>query len=901
MAIPEISSIGAKERDANPNIIFQLETESPTELALCIASYVAMKELKQPIVFDFDSGKKLFKQKEPMVITIRTNLSGKKQITQLGTVFQGLQEATRYRVKEPQDYGSADNYYDTAFGIAAALLEDYYHDPQMVEAFSEYYSGLRWSTDQEKYIRTMFEYGTPYDEQQIKDNLSSSLLTHVAYALDLPYGRRSNWYEQTPENILRQNPEIDYRKLKNPEFAQSKLKLAYAKALGQEMGQEYFRGRREITPDGHEKIRPVIPLSAFPIAEALVCFEISIDKPRAKYDFGPTDVFDLIAHSDSELAHQSLVMNLTTRLAPDQQPGMMFDGQNEFNHKDQGVRSIIRAYQEYPNHEKIHSLLLQDLQAIADEYIQESSSLVQSIYQDKSKYTCERDGRAIRSISRDLLITFLASPDHQLTSRAIDIIDRSMRPQKTIIVKDNQTVLTKTDLIIAVFDSLEFITNQSNPTILRTIASEIFGDRNIGRLFEKFASYRKQADEYGKRPEVLQALAKLSDFGFDEKEKQKQKQARAAYDQKMSPATELYIRLRSEKNELITKLLADSASNGNKSVAGGAFDDLVKRVEMYDYEMTELPKIYSTLLDISRNPNLPARQRNTIIWHIVESWKHLHEESQHILVPVIMDIYNLVLGPIDNVRMPDNETSIGIAAATTLVRENRGIFKAAAPEQLQLLADYGMEIQRLAKMVASNEFLTGENSNVSIIIPTGQEQIGESDDPQSWNKEKLFEIKCVARELNAIAESYNEYLHIEAVKVQPNVYYPWLLNQLVPFWRKMQWEVGEGNRPNGDITRLFKTLEEYIEQRLVIQDKYPDNFDVIREGHLGSFLEEMYRQMIVPHDIKYNGTVWDEGLKFMHYAVAYMPKVIVEQIKKIYPNTNFAIFLENEWFHWNKD
>lgn len=150
-----------------------------------------------------------------------------------------------------------------------------------------------------------------------------------------------------------------------------------------------------------------------------------------------------------------------------------------------------------------------------------------------------------------------------------------------------------------------------------------------------------------------------------------------------------------------------------------------------------------------------------------------------------------------------------------------------------------------------------------------------------------------------LINTISEFLLIEAVKVQPSEYYTWLLGKLVPFWQKMQWEVGPGNRPSRDISQLHRTIADYIQNRFAIQDEYPTDFDVIEDGHLDTFLHEMYKQMVVPHDIKYNGTVWREGLTFMHQAVAYMPESVMRQIQEKYPDSKFARYVENERARWN--
>ncbi len=241
--------------------------------------------------------------------------------------------------------------------------------------------------------------------------------------------------------------------------------------------------------------------------------------------------------------------------------------------------------------------------------------------------------------------------------------------------------------------------------------------------------------------------------------------------------------------------------------------------------------------------------------------------------------------------MPNRDTSVALGSAANLARKHgREMFKSASEEDLRLLASYMEGIKQRARMVTNGELLpqqTGRSFNKAEI--------------QEWQRERLQDLKFSMQQLAAVGEYYNEFLQIEAVKVRPDVYYPWLLEQLAPFWKKMQWEVGPGNHPSGQIIRLYRTLEDHIRNKLILADDYPEDFDVLGAGNLDGLLLEMYNQVVLNHDIKYNGTVWTEGMTFIHMAVAYMPEAVVRQIENKHKNTAFAKFIRDEHGRWNKE
>src|SRR3990167_10857819 len=85
--------------------------------------------------------------------------------------------------------------------------------------------------------------------------------------------------------------------------------------------------------------------------------------------------------------------------------------------------------------------------------------------------------------------------------------------------------------------------------------------------------------------------------------------------------------------------------------------------------MRKLPIEYQALIDLANNPGLTERQRNDILWQMQNQFEYTGSETAQLLVPVILDMYQIALGPADSVRLPTGATDHGLAAATYIVRK----------------------------------------------------------------------------------------------------------------------------------------------------------------------------------------------------------------------------------------
>jgi hypothetical protein len=315
--------MGGKEKSEINKVssftIYEIEGSSANDIALIKTCQEAMFNANFPIHLDIRQNGTNNKA------IIKTNSIEEKDQKTEAALFLGLIEASRRNKKEPKE-----------------LLNNLISQPELFEEFRNYYSGLRWSSDQERFVSIIFEYGTDFDSNYLDENLKGeNLLSLVNYLnLDIPYEKRSNWYEISKEKIFMSFPEFDYRRLKDQEFCISpegqKLYQAYSKLMGTILANQYRR---------YDKDRNIqIPLSRHPIIEALVIDELSFDRPKPKYNFGPSDLIDFVLNSDSEPAHSSLIKTIITRLPEEYR--QVFDGPNEFQHKHRNVCSVLNRYRE---------------------------------------------------------------------------------------------------------------------------------------------------------------------------------------------------------------------------------------------------------------------------------------------------------------------------------------------------------------------------------------------------------------------------------------------------------------------------------------------------------------------------------------------------------------------------
>lgn len=905
--VTETFVLRKEQRQAFPHVIYSLESNSPFDMVLIQASCETMSKWSAayPVVADFDDS-----EGEKRII-VRMSEAGSKIRPIMGAVLIGLSEATRHIVDMlPDDrIQNLTGYKTEASNTSAQLLNDLVSNAELSESFGKYYCGLRWGSDQEKFIRDLFVHSVSFDPALVEQNLTGRFLNDLTYTLNLniPYQVRDQWRDLPATEILAEYPELDYRRLEDESFKESsegqKLAKAYTQKCGETIALQYSRSfEGNISPDGKALPQPQIPLTKFPVIEALMASEVSVDRVKGKNDFGPSGLSDLIIDSDSKLAHQALVAAVNHRFSAEQRKqvsNMFYEGPKEFEHKHRVITTLIRAYQESYEDESSRPQLRDDLLAIIDAYtgkgvIAESVRVEYEASEPNYKRYMREPDEVVEIIT-DLLASALTAPDPELVGMAEELIETYLPEDgEQIVLADEQTDLLapdRTDLMIMLVDSLNDVSSATQPAVFEKVGNKVFGSMEVGAQLKGIVNDLIESKKSRRTPEVLKAILGLRGFSISiKKDNPDKKEARRKFDELTKPSDKLYESAIQKTNQLLINTLNQIANSGTLLDGNGAmfrlFKGLVGRVKFNDHDKRTLPAKYDALKTLANHPGVTDRQKGDILWQMYEEFKYVDQESTYLLLPVILDMLQISLGSPDNVRLPNSETGHQLGAIERLVSEHgRNMFKAATQDQLQEIANYARGIIGRANQIGLGAMLTDRSS---------RHEVGE--DLEEWQKETLKNISYSLHQLKNMEKHYLQYLRIEAVKVYPHIYYPWLLEKLTPFWQKMQWEVGPGNQPKPEIRALYGVLQDHVKNRLVIRkpEEYAEDFDVIGEGHVDTLIKECYERMVVPHDIKYNTTVWRDGLTFMHLAVAYMPEELLEELKEKYQGTGFAEYLNRE-------
>ena len=885
--VKRFNPLNEEQREFYGNVIFQPNPDEQLDPVRINAALYAMKGEGFNVAADviMVNGEDGESKEERLVI--RSGSDDRFDRATECALFIGVSGALKWEVSSAAVGRDADTVPSEVLNAANRVLKQVTNDSEFFNTFKEYYSGIRWSTDQQKLVRDLFEQSAEYDEGYLEESLTGSDVSNVVYKLDMdiPYDKRRDWYSSSPDEIFAQTPELDYRRLRDKQFKDTSegqaLHDAYRRVIGSKQAEEYENHSPNRPKNAGELIpKPVVPISRFPVIEALLVDGASFDGPKRKYDMGPQDETKIILDSDSTLAQWALVRNIKTRLPKERRH--VFDGPSEFEHKRRAVSDFSRqfksSYEEPVRSEQFKQHLLTIFEACIGQGTLAQDAIDEYNAEKASGRQYYSDTRRVKDIVNDVLSVTVASP------HARNFIDRYFAYEETAEA-DNPVHLNQAELKLMLLDALTLVNPHSDPVIFKELGAKIFQDLAVADYIKYFAELKITADKIYYSPEVLRARQELSRFSIassDDQMSEEHLRAKEALDSAIAPANELSTQYHQDLNKLLLIQLNNLVTSGLMTDATREttqlFEGLVKRVNFGDrLHMKELPPAYTKLLDLCEGGELSDRQKSTIIWKFAESVQYSDAETQALLMPAILDIYRVALGPVQEIRMPSDDTSHLLSAVRHLAYNNRGLFKYATEEELLTLTQYKNSIATLADRIQSNARRETNHSQT------------------------LRNLSDVLRVTNSIEELYSEHLHLQEVKVKPNVYYPWVIEKLMPLWHGMNWEVGPGNMPNSEIKDLHKVLKNHVKNLLVIKEgEYPEDFDCFADGHLDSLLIECYNRMIVPHDIKYNGTVWKEGMSFMLNAVQAMPEPVLNQFKQTYPNSEFVNYVENTKKRWNK-
>lgn len=899
----QVKPLSGNERRRFPHTIYGQHLPRGADHSLFIASFETLQQAEFPLAIDRE------RTRGQDIVTMRTRTSHPADQRFETVMIMGLTEAARKKLaaeEREKKAGAPEGRKQAARRVTDALYAEFAGKEQVYAEYKEAQSSFMLGLSGERFVNTLFTQGTEYDPELIADNLTGSTLTSVAYHLGMGYQETSGWYKKTPEEIVAEHPEIDHRQLEDDAFRETDegkaLESAYAEISGEILARRAHDPKIKLAKDGSRISTPMIPLTKYPLIEAVVTVEMQTHEMTP--NILRNDYCELTIRSDSKEAHDALVWRLTTPYPRPDNDMLLREFADEYKRKSIVIQDIIHRYNNINTSADHRALLKDDLLGLLDFYTGDND-VTQRLRADgiraRERDYFTHDVSTVKEIISSIVTTALASPDPDLSGKAEQLIDgylimvpaRRGEPDTS-----DPLALTRTDIVLALFDGMKHITEDSRPEIFGRVAEKVFGNPMIGERFEDLAALQVRGAQIAWSNEVGLKRREYFKYDiFDDTQSGEKDAAKVAFQRAVAPAEELHRQHSAEKNQMIIGMLEQMVGSGHAINASREyarmFRELVTRVEFSTYQATELPPEYSALMNIAKRPDLGSAQKSTLLWHMSGKLHFTSGDAERLLIPVVVDMFEAILGPVDHIQVPDSEGQTGLAAAESVVRNNPRMFHGVSYEDLEALLAYKSAIAiHLDRIIGGNKLPSHEAGTGGLMTMRDAAEgfVSFLDD----QREEIRAWQRVTQTVDAIEEEYEEHLHLEEVKRKPHVYYPWVLREMRSFIGGMEWEMGPGQRPSTELRALYSAMRLHIEQRFAYRDSYTEEFDPMEEGAIDSWLREGYYRMVVYSELHYNNTVWQKGLPFMSMAMRYMPDSLLARMAAEYQGEDFGEYLAKE-------
>jgi len=866
--VPEFGPLSGAEKGKFPHAIYHIEGNLANDQSSLFASFLALRSASFPLAIDVDQASQS--------ISVRTSSSSRDNQRFESALMLGLTGATQRRLQETVNAGQD---LETATHISTDLLSGFQANREVFEAFRKYYEDDPSRRNKERFISQLFSSGTDYDPE---------LFDHFATETDLEIiipefgpeasSSRAPVSREKRDALFERFPHREYTRLyKDEAFHESpegqELEQAYARACGNILGRKYGSEMHYVTVEGHELLDPQIPLSRFPIIEALAIEQATTSEHRFSDDSGSSSfTLDTLLHSDSTAAHKAAVNALTERSPEVSGSDRHLDN---FSFRRDVINGLIRQYQEVIQDEKRRALLMHDISALLDAYVGESDSIVSA-----RTGGARKDMSAIRKIASDLIPPALSSPDPELTDKTEEVIATVIpaTPTEAVSMGEDSLPLDHIDLVFALFDSISsrgyFVREGSRPEVFGRVAANVFGDPKIAMQFYEMSSAQARADAMKNSAEALKIFGYWLSFNSGHIPAE----AQTAYSESVRPSEELLANVTEEKNALLVQTIEDMPKttqdvDGNPN-ALGLFRGLVNRTEFDGREINELPDVYHDLMIIASDDSISEELRGIIFNRIAENLSYIGRRMPHLLGGVVLDMYKAALGPVDNLRIPTEKTSGALYGAGSIVSGNPDMFEHTSVGIIEELQAYRQALRNEADVLISGKAIADEHA------------VADEKNPVHT----LRNIKEVTARLDSIGKGYDRYLQLEEIRSDPLKYYPWMLGQFRVFYQQL----GLTARDEADgspVSNFYQTMKNaYGEMR---QGPYPDSFDIIEDGNVEVLLKEIFDGIYPFSSEVTRPSVREAAIRFYSSAEKYMPESIRGQIISMYPDTRFADHLRS--------
>jgi hypothetical protein len=312
--------------------------------------------------------------------------------------------------------------YDLSMRRQVTELITVFPTKSFFEPFKTLIDGSQWILDRNQVAAALFHATAELDFDTVGQNLAGDRTGARLVALapqlgvELTAEQIRNWRQQTGEQVLDRRPELDYRQLNDPRFANSER--------GRQLAQAYTYFCAAAAAKGFKSSRantsPLLPVSKFPVFAGFLedMLRARVPSPHSSTS---REVARLVLASDC-VDSQAALFEIICAPAS-QGPSYPFPGPSEFEVRAQLVEDVWNAYRGAGN-EYHRTVLKIGLQGILEAYT--SGDLAQALVTNEAKPGVLRPAASRRSpllharrIAGDLTSAFMGSGDHEMMTVAV--------------------------------------------------------------------------------------------------------------------------------------------------------------------------------------------------------------------------------------------------------------------------------------------------------------------------------------------------------------------------------------------------------------------------------------------------------------------------------------------------
>lgn len=746
---------------------------------------------------------------------------------------------------------------------ALKYVQQITENPDINDIFTGFCSAGRGRNDVKNLIDNLFLYGAEVDFNSLGEFISKPYLSLLYRSINPDKQREEldEFNKMSIADILEKYPYLNIERLSNDEYRNSdegkKLESALKLILGRNNLYVYQNKSNSSSPsyDKNRQIEliPAIPLSRFPIIEALFVDELILaENPKRRHTLD----LDLAYSTDSAAVHNALLQTLSTRLYNRAPSGS--DYSSPFERKLPVINRLLMHALDPDNNDELKRLLFSDCSFLLNAFSPESENLKEILSTLINKFEL----RTLKSILIDIVSKCLYIGNVDISSGALKMLNAWLNYSQSDSIIDNNSSLDfipdRTEFLIAILESMRYLNVESDLNIVVDSFQQILSGSSS--LFHSALTAKLDLIEETRKYESSLVLGNVKQGNMPDVEfAELSIQVKAILSQKEAIAEEQLLRL---VKELVLMIL-DSKNNLNLDTSR-VLKYLAGYIDFFKNE--KLSENYKWFIEVtSGTSNSNTSKVLELSANLSSRFLQVKLESLDKVMQVVLDIYNNTLGDPENIKtLPTENDVYSLRYANDLIlRYDFWLFLNASSYEIEKLFRYFEVIKE-------------------ILLKNSSEEVNAD------NKNTYFYLFSFGKDYNKLIDIYNSYVLMNQVRTFPHIYMKWVLTEIKSLISKLRKDLPYKRRTAADFNFCNIVTSIIRENEIVVQENYDETFDPINDGNLDILLSRMYYLL---NDSKDSFDF--SAFATLEYITKMMPSRLREAMILKYKKTPFSHYLES--------